>query len=244
MPSGGRLTVSARNVEIDAHYAAMNRAVSPGRYVLLEVADDGTGMSKEVIDRAFEPFFTTKESGKGTGLGLSTVLGIVRSHGGFVNVVSEAGAGSVFKIHLPALPDDESPVLAAPAETLTPHGHGQLVLVVDDEASIIDITRQTLEAFGYRVVTAANGAEAMGLYAIHGRDIALVLTDVMMPVMDGLSLIPALRRLNPGVRVIATSGINAGGDEARALKAGARRFIGKPYTAGRLLRLIGEVVAA
>lgn len=243
LPDGGNLCVSARNVEIDAHYTAMNPAVPPGRYIVLEVADNGTGTPKAVIDRVFEPFFTTKDPSKGTGQGLSTVMGIVRSHGGVAGVASEPGKGSVFKIHLPAMPDEESAGLAVPIDQPTPHGHAQLILVVDDEAAIIDITRQTLETFGYRVVTAANGAEAMAIFAMQNREIDLVLTDIMMPIMDGLALIPALRRLKPDVRVIATSGINASGDEARALKAGAQRFIGKPYTADRLLHLIDQVLA-
>ncbi|MCU0793535.1 MAG: response regulator [Opitutaceae bacterium] len=244
MPRGGRLTVSAQAADIDEQYAAaMNRTVNPGRYVVLEISDEGTGMSREVLDHVFEPFFTTKDPGKGTGLGLSTSLGIVRSHGGFITVSSEVGKGSVFKIHLPALPEDKQSSEPRGPEVELPRGHGELILVVDDESAIIEITRQTLGAFGYRVLTAANGAEAMALFALQQQDIALILTDMMMPIMDGAALIPAILRIAPHARIIATSGVNASVDEAHTLKLGARRFIAKPYAAEQLLRLVADTLA-
>jgi PAS domain S-box-containing protein len=243
MPNGGRLVITAANTVIDEQYAVMNRGVVSGRYVRLEVTDNGSGMPQEVVDRIFEPFFTTKELGKGTGLGLSTVLGIVRSHGGFVNVYSEPGKGSTFKVYLPAQELDQAG--AAPAadrpETAT-RGHGELILVVDDEASILSVTQQTLEAFGYRVITAEDGAQAIGLYAMHREEVAVVLTDMMMPVMDGPALIAALRRINPGVRVIAASGLNANGNVARATLAGVKHFLAKPYTAEALLGMLKKIL--
>ncbi len=241
MPGGGRLTVSAANVEIDEQYGVMNRGIASGRYVALEVSDEGCGMPQEVMDRVFEPFFTTKEVGKGTGLGLSTALGIVRSHGGFVNVYSEIGRGSVFKVYLPSLSDSAAETDETPAESLL-RGKGELIMVVDDEITILGITRQTLEAFGYRVITAEDGAQAIGVYALHRDEIALVLTDMMMPVMDGPALVKALRRINPRVRIIAASGINAGGYTGRATAAGVRHFLAKPYSAEVMLTMIRKVL--
>ncbi len=242
MAGGGRLTVSASNVEIDEQYGVMNRGVAAGRYVVLEVSDEGCGMPQEVVDRVFEPFFTTKDLGKGTGLGLSTVIGIVRSHGGFVNVYSEVGEGSAFKVYLPALSDSVTSESGPPVAESLPRGKGEMIMVVDDEVSILSITRQTLEAFGYRVVTAEDGAQAISVYALHRDEIALVLTDMMMPIMDGPALVTALRRINPRVRIIAASGLNAEGHSGRATVAGVRHFLAKPYSAEVMLTLIRKVL--
>ncbi len=242
MPQGGHLTIQVRNTRIDGQYAAMNPNVRAGPYVQIEVTDTGTGMPPEIIDRIFDPFFTTKEMGKGTGLGLATVQGIVRSHGGFITVYSEVGKGSTFKVYLPAQSETTAPEETAPVEEALPRGAGELILVVDDEAAILGVTRQTLEAFGYEVLTAEDGAQAIGLYALHRTRVALVLTDMMMPVMDGPALITALQRINPAVRVIATSGLNANGGVARAAAAGVRHFLPKPYTAEILLKLIRQVL--
>ncbi len=242
MPAGGRLELAAGNAELDAQYAAMNRGMAPGRYVVIQVTDTGTGMPKEIIDRIFEPFFTTKELGKGTGLGLSTALGIVRSHGGFVNVYSEVGRGSTFKVYLPAHEAGEGPVADHHGVGPLPRGNGELILVVDDEASVLDITKQTLLAFGYRVVSAEDGAQAISCYALQRDEIALVLTDMMMPVMDGATLILALQRINPRVRIIAASGLKANQDVVRASSAGVKHFLPKPYSADVLLQLINQVL--
>lgn len=244
MPDGGTLTLRADNIEIDEQYAVMNRGVSPGRYVVLSVTDTGIGMPREIIDRIFDPFFTTKEIGKGTGLGLSTVLGIVRSHGGFVNVYSEPGKGSTFKVYLPA---QEGAAAGDPVQSEAekfPRGNGELILIVDDEASILDITKQTLEAFGYRVITAEDGAQAIGQFALARDQVAVVLTDMMMPVMDGPALIVALKRIDPQVRIIAASGLNANGNVAKAANVGVKHFLPKPYSADTLLTTLRQVIAA
>jgi PAS domain S-box-containing protein len=243
MPDGGTLALDVHNEEIDPQFASMNRSVTPGRYVVLDVTDTGSGMPREIVERIFEPFFTTKEVGKGTGLGLSTVLGIVRSHGGFVNVSSEPGEGSSFKVYLPAQPTDGPAAAdgdAARAEA--PCGQGETVLVVDDETSILDITKETLESSGYRVLTAEDGAQAIGVYATHRAEIALVLTDIMMPVMDGVALITALRRINPMVKVVAASGIKDSDSVARANGAGVSHFLAKPYSADVLLETLHQVL--
>ena len=243
MPDGGRLELSARNVQIDEHYASMTpERLVAGRYVEIQVTDSGSGMPPEVIDRIFEPFFTTKDVGKGTGLGLSTALGIVRSHGGFVNVYSEVGRGSTFKVYLPVHQEGDGPAADQPAGEAMPRGNGELLLVVDDETSILDITKQTLLAFGYRVVTAEDGAQAISLYALQRDEIALVITDMMMPVMDGTTLIRALQRINPKVRIIAASGLKGNQDLARATSAGVKQFLSKPYSADTLLQLIDQVL--
>jgi PAS domain S-box-containing protein len=242
MPNGGRLGFSARNTRIDEQQAALPRGLTSGRYVLVEVTDTGCGMTQEIVDRIFEPFYTTKELGKGTGLGLSTALGIVRSHRGCINVTSETGRGSTFQIFLPVQTISAAPAPAAAEPVALPRGRGELILVVDDEATILGITRQTLESFGYRVITAGDGAEAMGLYALRRHEIALVLTDLMMPVMDGATLIAALRRIDPGVRFIAMSGNSAPAAEGRAAESGVKHFLPKPFPADRLVQLLHQIL--
>lgn len=237
MPGGGQLKLSACNVMLDEHYAGLNGEGPPGPYILIQVEDTGSGMSPEVIERIFEPFFTTKELGKGTGLGLSTTLGIIKNHGGFVRVHSEVGKGTRFSVHLPSQAQPEADT-AVPIRLELPRGNGELVLVVDDEHEVRQITRQTLEAFGYRVLLAADGAEATALYADQRQDIAAVLTDMMMPTMDGPATIQVLIRINPEVRIIAASGLNANGMEAKAYNAGVKHFIPKPYTAETLLKTL------
>jgi PAS domain S-box-containing protein len=243
MPGGGRLSVRAANVVVDESYARMNIEAAPGPYVCITVADTGTGIAPHVVDRIFEPFFTTKEQGSGTGLGLSTVLGIVKGHGGFVGVTSEVGKGSSFKLHLPAnqaaILKDESP---RAAELST--GHGELLLVVDDEAAIRDITRRTLEAFGYRAIVASDGSEAVALFVEHRSEIRAVVLDMMMPMMDGAMTIRALERLDPKVRILATSGLVSGQVSSAVESASVRAFLAKPYTAEELLEALASVLAA
>jgi hypothetical protein len=242
MPKGGKLTIAASNATIDAQFAATSNGAFPGTYVLLEVSDSGCGMTPEVRDRIFEPFFTTKEVGKGTGLGLSTVHTVVKNHGGFLNVDSEVGDGTAFKIYLPA---DRSIVAAessGPVPTEMPRGRDELVLVVDDEPTILEITRQTLELFGYRVITAANGAEAVSIYAKQPLAISLVITDMMMPIMDGTATIHVLGCINPCVRIIAASGLELAENAAKAYSAGVRDFLQKPYSAETLLRMVRKVI--
>jgi PAS domain S-box-containing protein len=241
MPQSGTLTISAKNEIIDEQYARMHIDAKPGRYLMLSVQDTGTGIPPEIVNRIFEPFFTTKEVGRGTGLGLATVHTIVKSHGGFINVYSELGNGTTIKVYLPAADTAETKTLGREnRELLT--GHGELILVVDDEASICQITKQTLEAFGYRAITASDGTEAVAHYASHGKDIAVVLTDMMMPVMDGPRTILALRKLNPMVKIIASSGLMSDGHAMAAANVGVNALITKPYTADKLLKAIHQVL--
>ena len=240
MPDGGKLTIKATNVEIDQSYARMNLEAKPGRFVMISIADNGSGIPSHIVHKIFEPFFTTKEQGKGTGLGLSTALGIVKGHGGFINVYSEAGRGSQFKIYLPVA---ETPfTVQAESSDSVPLGHGQLILVVDDEIAIREITKGTLETYGYRALTAADGTEAIALYAQHKDEIRVVLTDLMMPYMDGPVTIRALRKLNPHVKIIASSGLADNGKLAE-VNGGVQSFLPKPYTAQKLLTTLEELLS-
>jgi len=239
MPEGGQLAISVENRAIDEHYIATNPNAKVGDHVCICVTDTGTGMPASIIEKIFDPFFTTKEMGMGTGLGLSTVMAIVKSHGGFLNVYSEPGKGTTFRIYLPATSTGAESTGEAEQPVL-PRGHGETVLIIDDETSILTITSQTLEAFGYRVLTADNGAAAIAVYAQHMRETAVVLTDMMMPVMDGAATIHALLKINPGVKIIAASGLNE--NAGRSTNAGIKHFLAKPYTAAALLKMIRAVL--
>ena len=241
MPEGGSISIKAENAVVDENYAQMHLEAKPGRFVMITVSDTGAGMSPETQNRIFEPFFTTKEMTKGTGLGLSTVLTIVKSHGGFVNVYSEMHKGSQFTVYIPAV-DMPGAVDAAALQTDLPLGHGEMILVVDDEESIREITRGTLETFGYRVLTASDGTEALALYADKKNEIAAVLTDMVMPFMDGPATIRALQRMNPEVRIIAASGLGAGHRAGEGALEHVSVFLNKPYTAEKLLKTLAQVL--
>jgi PAS domain S-box-containing protein len=241
MPQGGKLRIEAENVEVDDHYVRMNVEAKPGRYVSVAVVDTGLGIPEQNLTKIFDPFFTTKEQGQGTGLGLSTVAGIVRSHGGFVNVYSEVGRGAQFKVYLPAIESAQ----AAPAKTMRrdlPSGNGELVLVIDDENAIREVAKETLSTFGYRVMIANDGAEAMAIFVAHKDEVRVVMTDMMMPYMDGPATIRALRKLDPKVKIIATSGLKADDKVAEVAQLGVRTFLPKPYTAERLLKTVAAVL--
>jgi PAS domain S-box-containing protein len=241
MLQGGTLRIAAENVLLDEHAARMFPEAKPGRYVLISVADTGAGIPPEILDRIFDPFFTTKEPGKGTGLGLATALGIVKNHGGFINVYSEFGKGTRFLVYLPALASGQ-PAQATTGAADLPAGHGEMILVVDDEAHIREITRTMLESFGYRALTAAEGTEGIALYAEHRNAIAAVLTDMMMPSMDGPAMVRELRKINPRVKIIASSGLAEGGRAADATALGIETFLSKPYTAESLLRALAGLI--
>ena len=241
MPEGGSISIKAENVFVDENYARMHLEAKPGRFVMINVSDTGPGMSPEVQSRIFEPFFTTKEMTKGTGLGLSTALTIVKSHGGFINVYSEVHKGSRFSVYLPAL-NAAGGADSGAARVDLPLGHGELILVVDDEESIREITRGTLETFGYTVLTASDGTEALALYADKKNEIAVVLTDMVMPFMDGPATIRALQRMNPHVRIIAASGLGAGHRPGEGALESVAVFLNKPYTAEKLLNTLAQVL--
>jgi len=241
MPDGGTLSISAENVFIDQNHAKMNLDAQVGSYIVITVADTGTGIPPEILDRIFEPFFTTKEIGKGTGLGLSTVIGIIKSHGGFVKVYSEVGRGTQFKVYLPEAEVDQ----ITPVEDLElPTGKGELILVVDDEAAIRDITKTSLETYNYRALTASDGIEAIALYAEHRQEISVVLTDMMMPSMDGATTIRTLRKIEPHVKIVAVSGLVSKDKLAQVASIGVKTFLPKPYTTKELLTTLHEVLSS
>jgi CheY-like chemotaxis protein len=237
MPHGGVLSLYAHNFFVDKTYARMNLEATIGPYVVITVEDTGIGMSPEIVDRIFEPFFTTKELGQGTGLGLSNVLGIVKSHTGFIKVSSIPNQGTQFQIFLKAKPQHETQSI----ESLDlPRGHGELVLVVDDEAKILEINKTTLEKYNYRVITAHDGIEAIAMYAQHQNEISIVLVDMMMPEMDGLTTIRTLQKMNPSVKVITSSGLV----ESKQLsqESGITTFLPKPYTIKQLLQALHSLL--
>jgi len=239
MPAGGQITVSASATTLGAADVSMNHEAKAGPYVVLGVRDTGTGIPAEVLEKIFDPFFTTKELGKGTGLGLSTALGIVKSHGGFLRVTSEVGHGTSVHVYLPAEENVRvaEPGICAPALI---RGLGEWVLIVDDEAPVRTLAKQILEASGYRVLTADEGTEAVAIYAARQAEIAVVLLDMMMPVMDGAATIAVLQRINPDVKIITSSGFRSNAQMAAELTGNALRFLAKPYKAEGLLRSLAE----
>ncbi|MGB7088279.1 MAG: ATP-binding protein [Phormidesmis sp.] len=234
MPDGGTLTLSAENRWIDQHFQRQHLDAKIGPYVQISVNDTGTGMSPEVIERIFDPFFTTKEIGKGTGLGLFTSLGIVKNHGGFLIVCSETGKGTQFQLYLPA--QENSQTQAAIAVQAQP-GHGEMVLVVDDEISIREMTKIALESYNYRIITAENGNQAIAQYAEHAREIRVVLMDMMMPSLGGKQAIDELKKIVPTVKIISTSGSIIHQDLPNV-----EVFLPKPYSLNELLMAIHTVI--
>ncbi len=238
MPRGGTLSITAENLAIDANYAQMHLDAQVGSYVVVTIADTGMGIPSEILDRIFDPFFTTKEIGKGTGLGLATVLGIVKSHHGFVNVYSEVDKGTRFKIYLPAVDGDEIDTVVQPE---LQSGQGELILVVDDEVAVQEITQATLEAHSYKAITANDGIEAIALYAEHKQEISVVLLDLMMPSLDSVTTIRTLCKLNPQVKIVAMSGLATNESITRTMNEGVQGFLAKPFTAPELLNLLSTL---
>jgi two-component system, cell cycle sensor histidine kinase and response regulator CckA len=241
MPNGGALTITAENLLLTEEFTRRCAGAQCGPHVRIAVADSGTGMPPEVIDRIFDPFFTTKDHGKGSGLGLSSVLGIVTSHGGFVDVQSEVGQGSRFSVYLPVVPSSTATPVERPRISL-PGGQGERILVVDDEVLILEAVSAILESKGYHVLPAADGADAVAIFAKQPRQIECVLVDMMMPGMDGSATVAALRKLRPDVRVIATSGLRPTGNLAAEIAAGELAFLQKPYSDEQLLTLVHRTV--
>jgi PAS domain S-box-containing protein len=241
MASGGSLTFAVENFTADEHYAAMTPGAKAGSYIALCVSDSGAGMPRATIDKIFDPFFTTKEVGKGTGLGLSTALGIVQSHGGFISVHSELGKGTTFKIFLPATMTDEdlqnSQTAVAPIQ-----GNGEQILVVDDEANILQITKMIFEKHNYRVVSAGDGPQALTLFAQQMDSIGGVLTDIAMPYMDGVTLVRALRKMKSDIPIIASTGQGDQTEMAELRSLGVKNFLTKPYNTEQLLTTIHDVL--
>ena len=241
MPEGGKLVLAAENLLVDEQYSLTNFQIDLGNYVLISVTDTGIGIPPENIERIFDPFFTTKKPGQGTGLGLSTVLGIVQHHGGRIEVKSELGLGTQFQIYLPASEEINSTEIIT--EDTIPLGQGELILVVDDEASIREVTKVTLEKYNYRVITASDGIEAISIYAQKSQEIQVVLIDLVMPEMDGLTASRILKKINPQIKLIATSGLTSQDNVAATQALGIETFLAKPYTTEKLLFTLNEILS-
>ncbi|MCR9160530.1 MAG: ATP-binding protein [Nannocystaceae bacterium] len=243
MPSGGTLTIRTAAVDVDELFAEMHGASEPGHYVRFEVEDTGTGMTVEMREQVFEPFFTTKPAGQGTGLGLPTVASIVQQHGGFIDLDSTPNEGTRFRVFLRAATAEE-------AATEQEHdrqagglrGRGETILIVDDEPAIREANRRSLQRYGYRVLLAEHGAEAVSMFASRPTEIDLVVTDMAMPIMEGPATIVALKALDPTLPIIGASGLNAGPQVDAARAAGMDDFLPKPYTAHALVTLIATVL--
>ncbi len=240
MPEGGTLTLSVKNVQLGPADVAAHPEAKPGNYLCVSVADTGTGIPAEQLGKIFEPFFTTKAPGKGTGLGLSTSLSIIKNHGGFITVHSEVGRGTEFKCYLPAATE-------TPEETVTesislPPGNGECILIVDDEEAILAIMRSTLENYGYQVLTAGSGLEAIARFTRNSDAVHLIITDLAMPFMDGRAAIQALRKIRPDVKIIVASGSEKEVEDLRKdIQTDA--FIPKPFTNENLLKTVHQVLA-
>jgi two-component system, cell cycle sensor histidine kinase and response regulator CckA len=237
MPQGGTIAIQAANRSIDKAFTRTHLDAHVGKYVEITISDTGTGIQPQLLHRIFDPFFTTKEIGKGTGLGLSAVLGIVKSHGGFLDVQSQVNQGTQIHVYIPACDPPSQP---SQDESELPSGQQQLVLVVDDEIAISELIKTTLETYNYRVLTANDGAEAIAIYAQHCDTIDGVLIDMMMPVMDGLTTVTALHQLNSNLPVVAMSGLSSVEAIAQAKRFGCKYFLAKPYTSRDLLQTLHD----
>jgi hypothetical protein len=239
MPQGGTLKLIAENILLSPSNMPIHPDAQAGAHIMITVADTGMGIPANLLDRIFEPFFTTKDIGKGTGLGLSTVMAIVKSHGGFITAESKVNQGTTFTVYLPAT-TQQAKAIAAEDQAL-PTGQDELILVVDDESAIREITKTSLEAFAYQVVTAKDGIEAIAVYAQQPQAIKAVVIDMMMPVMDGPTTIRTLQKMNPDLKVVAVSGLM----ESEQLSAVANQvdaFLTKPFTAKQLLQALDQVL--
>ncbi len=243
MPSGGKLTVATANAAFDAPSGEGIFALGAGSYVLLSVADNGSGMDARTQERIFEPFFTTKEKGKGTGLGLSTVYGIVKQAGGGIRFASETGKGTTFSIFFPRVEGDLSGAPSASRRTGA-EGKGRTVLVVEDEPGVRKLVRAQLEAAGFEVLDAGSGEEALQVSERHRNGVDLLLTDAVMPGMGVVDLMRRFRALRPGIAVLVMSGYSEEVLGTQGLRELGQGFISKPFSPGEILRKIHDVIEA
>jgi CheY-like chemotaxis protein len=242
MPNGGTLMLEAQRMDVDAAYATSIPDAKPGNYVVLRVRDTGTGIPPEMLHRIFDPFFTTKGPDKGTGLGLSTVMGIVKGHGGFLQVHSQPGQGSTFTVYLPADPagSDADLVTIAAVEF---RGQGETILLVDDELPVRDVARAVLRRLNFKPLTATDGADGLIKAAEHRTVLRAIITDLHMPRMDGLAFVRALRRMMPDIPIVVASGgmEDAVADEFKTL--GVTRHLNKPFTEVQLADALKNLLA-
>jgi CheY-like chemotaxis protein len=241
MPGGGTLSFRAENCLLDERSAQKIEGASAGAWLVLHVEDTGTGISPEALAQIWEPFFTTKDTDKGTGLGLSTVRSIVENHKGFITLKTESSRGTTFRVHLPAAEIKNNGTEVDAAQTMVPDGKGELILVVDDDAQIREMTAAILSRHGYRVLTAGDGTEAVAIFAARGTEISVIVTDIRMPNLDGAALAHVLLHLNPTVKILAMSGLASGGRNSQMQRfAGA--FLYKPFKSDALLHAIYKLL--
>jgi PAS domain S-box-containing protein len=241
MPNGGKLTLKAENCILDEETAKAIAGGQPGAWLVLHVEDTGSGIAPEVLQHIWEPFFTTKEDGKGTGLGLSTVRGIVENHSGFISLDTETGKGTVFRVYLPAAEVTGVDDASNSNHPFPVRGKGELILIVDDEQQIRDAAAATLARYGYRVLMAKDGAEALALFTTRNNEISVVITDTNMPNLDGSTLAIVIQQINPRVKILTMSGLASGGQNPQMhRRAGA--FILKPFRPEALLHAVNELL--
>jgi two-component system, cell cycle sensor histidine kinase and response regulator CckA len=240
MPQGGKLTIETGNVILDESYAQGRPEVKPGRYVMLTVSDTGCGMTEELKARIFEPFFTTKGPGRGTGLGLATVYGIVKQSGGHVYVYSEPGLGSTFKIYLPRV-EGRVPTGKTLHQQTIPHGK-ETILLVEDESALREFGRYALQTFGYTVLAASNGREAISIFERQQGAIHLLVSDVVMPEMGGRQVAERLSAMKPGLKVLYLSGYTDDAVVRHGVLAAETAFLQKPFTPKALASKVREVL--
>jgi CheY-like chemotaxis protein len=244
MPSGGRLTIEAQNVEIGSDVPQQPSVVAPGKYVMLAVTDNGCGMNEETRAHIFEPFFTTKEKGKGTGLGLATVYGIVKQSGGYIWVYSEPGVGTTFKIYLPRIDEDEARTGVDGDATLCALPRGsEVVLLVEDEKGVRELTREYLETSGYSVVEAGDGYSALELARAHEGPIHALITDVVMPGLSGRELSEQMAKLRPGIKVLYMSGYTDQSAFRNGILHKGAELLQKPFGMSTLASKLKEILA-
>jgi PAS domain S-box-containing protein len=240
MPEGGTLSLTAENFDVDEQYATMTPGLKAGPHVLISVIDTGAGIAQDIVEKIFDPFFTTKEPGMGTGLGLSSALGIVRSHGGVIKVYSAAN-GTTFRIFLPSTAGvfqaDE-----AKAQMDVPTGHGETILIVDDELAIREVAKVVLSKSGYKVLAADDGPSALALFMEKSKEIDVVLTDVVMPIMSGLVLARTLRKMDVKAKVIVSSARDSDYNPGELTDIGVQGCLNKPYSRATLLRAVDRVL--
>lgn len=241
MPQGGVLTIGLDKKDLDATGVAIHPKAKPGGYVVISVTDTGTGIPPELVDKIFDPFFTTKPLGQGTGLGLPTVLGIAENHGGFVHLETKVGAGTTFYVYIPIAPGEVAgeDFKGLPEQA---RGKGELILVVDDEPSVRKLASAIMSRNGYRTVTASDGREGLKLFEQHRKDIRLVVSDLMMPQLDGPGMLRELREIEPGLKSIIITGLGEENRIADARAAGADLILNKPFTADQLLTGVKQLI--
>jgi CheY-like chemotaxis protein len=243
MPDGGQLSITLKNASVDDALARQHGEVKPGHFVCITVSDTGVGMNAEVCDKIFDPFFTTKGPGKGTGLGLATVHTIVHDHGGFIQVASAPGKGTRFDVYLPACDEMGAAVTNVPFQA-PPRGHDELILVADDEITIREIVKTTLEAYGYRTISADDGIDALSKFALHQKEIGGAVIDLKMPHLNGTSCIQAIRRIAGHLPILLVSGVSEAELPVAQIASLGTAFLQKPFSKSDLLDALHQCLVS